>query len=316
MKRKKLVLLVSAIVLLGGYSAGIYANMTQPQNELTQKQIDNPNTESNQTDIAKSVLNSTGRSEQYDLNDLEEVVVYVGSEATNREDNAVVTLNFGPKNTVVAAYRSDGSVYEFTGDLGDFYGVENITFVPVEGLGKEVIIIQERINQSLGSFEQTDVMRGYVYDGNKYQSVLNTPQKIQSSWNDIWNKGLDNPSLWRRITEETENKWVGGKEPYFQVTRYQTYLESDNKDEMVEPEDDTFEQKKERVVVEQFYWSEEWQRFILKEAIEKETGQKVAIVENLQASAYQLAGFEDAEDYGIMRKDGSFDYVHKDDLEF
>ena len=85
---------------------------------------------------------------------------------------------------------------------------------------------------------------------------------------------------------------------------------------MVEPEDDTFEQKKERVVVEQFYWSEEWQRFILKEAIEKETGQKVAIVENLQASAYQLAGFEDAEDYGIMRKDGSFDYVHKDDLEF
>ena len=42
----------------------------------------------------------------------------------------------------------------------------------------------------------------------------------------------------------------------------------------------------------------------------------MAIVENLQASAYQLAGFEDAEDYGIMRKDGSFDYVRKDDLEF
>lgn len=316
MKRKKLVLLVSAIVLLGGYSAGIYANMTQPQDELTQKQIDNPDTEKNQMDIAKSVLESTGRSQQYDLNDLEEVTVYVGSEATNSEDNAVVTLNFGPKNTVVAVYRSDGSVYEFAGDLGDFYGVQNVTFVPVEGLGKDVVIVQERINQSLGSFEQTDVVKGYVYDGEEYQSVLNTPQKIESSWNDIWNKGLDNPSLWRRITEETENKWVDGENPYFQVTRYQTYLESDNKDEMVEPEDDTFEQKEKRVVVEQFYWSEEWQRFILKEAIEKATGEKVAIVENLQASAYQLAGFEDTEDYRILRKDGNFDYVRKDELQF
>ncbi len=316
MKRKKLVLLVSAIVLFGGYSAGIYANMTQPQEALTQKQIDNPNTEKNQTEIAKSVLESTGRSQQYDLNDLENVTVYVGSEATNSEDNAVVTLNFGPKNTVVAVYRSDGSVYEFAGDLGDFYGVQNVTFVPVEGLGKDVVIVQERVNQSLGSFEETDVIKGYVYDGEAYQSVLNTPQKIQSSWNDIWNKGLDNPSLWRRVTEETESKWVGGEDPYFQVTRYQTYLESDNKDEKIEPEDDTFQQKDERVVVEQFYWSQEWQRFILKEAIEKETGEKVAIVENLKASAYQLAGFEDTEDYRIVRKDDSFDYVRKDELQF
>lgn len=316
MKRKKLVLLVSAVVLIGGYSAGIYANMIQQGEGLTQKEIDNPNIEKNQMQIAKRVLERTGRTDQYDLEDLEDVTVYVGSEATNSEDNAVVTLNFGPKNTVVAVYRSDGSVYEYVADLGDFYGVKNVRFIPVEELGKDVVIVQERVNQSLGSFEETDVVRGYVYDGKKYQSVLNTPEKIQSSWNDVWNKGLDNPSLWRRITEETESEWIGGEDASFQVTRYQTYLESDNKDETLEPADDTFEQKDERIVVEKFYWSDEWQRFILREAVEKATGQKVAIVENLQASAYQLAGFEDTEDYRIVRKDGTFDYVRKDDLEF
>lgn len=316
MKRKKLVLLVSAMVLIGGYSAGIYANMIQQGEGLTQKEIDNPNIEKNQMQIAQRVLEKTGRTEQYDLQDLENVTVYVGSEATNSEDNAVVTLNFGPKNTVVAVYRSDGSVYEYMGDLGDFYGVQNVKFVPVETLGKDVVIVQERVNQSLGSFEETDVVRGYVYDGKEYQNVLNTPEKIQSSWNDIWNKGLNKPSLWRRITEETESEWVSGEDASFQVTRYQTYLESDNKDESLEPEDDTFKQKDERIVVEKFYWSDEWQRFILREAVEKATGQKVAIVENLQASAYQLAGFEDTEDYRILRKDGNFDYVRKDDLEF
>ena len=39
MKRKKLVLAVSAAVLLGGYTVGIFG---QTEGDLTQKQIDNP----------------------------------------------------------------------------------------------------------------------------------------------------------------------------------------------------------------------------------------------------------------------------------
>ena len=74
--------------------------------------------------------------------------------------------------------------------------------------------MREQVNQSLGSFEQSDILRGYVFDGKEYQDVLNTPQKIESSWNNLWNKGeLQEPSLWRRVTEETESKWTGGDEP-------------------------------------------------------------------------------------------------------
>ena len=59
MKRKKLVLAVSAAVLLGGYTVGIFG---QTEGDLTQKQIDNPNTLENKEEIARSVLESTGRS--------------------------------------------------------------------------------------------------------------------------------------------------------------------------------------------------------------------------------------------------------------
>ena len=314
MKRKKLVLFVSAAVLLGGYTVGI---LGQPQGSLTQNQVDAPNTVQNQEDIAKSVLDSTGRSQQYDLQDLEDVTVYFGGDVTGNKEDVVVTLNFGPKNTVVAAYTSDGNVYEYTGDLGDFYGVQNVRFVPVPELGKDIVIVREQINESLGSFQQTDVLRGYVYDGKNFQPVLNTPQKIESSWNDIWNQSeIRDESLWRRVTEETESNWTGGEDPTLTITRYQTYLESNNTEENQVPNDDTFQEKDSRVVVERFYWSEKWKRFILKEATDKETGEPVAIIEDLTISPYQLAGLTDQKDYGIVRQDGSTDYVTKEELEF
>lgn len=105
MKRKKLVLAVSAAVLLGGYTVGIFG---QTEGDLTQKQIENPNTLENKEDIAKSVLESTGRSGQYDLQDLGDVTVYLGSDVTGNPQDAIVTVSFGPKNTVVAAYTADG----------------------------------------------------------------------------------------------------------------------------------------------------------------------------------------------------------------
>ena len=143
------------------------------------------------------------------MQDLGDVTVYLGSDVTGNPQDAIVTVSFGPKNTVVAAYTADGNVYEYTGDLGDFYGVQNIRFVPVPELKKEIVIVREQVNQSLGSFEQSDILRGYVFDGKEYQDVLNTPQKIESSWNNLWNKGeLQEPSLWRRVTEETESKYT------------------------------------------------------------------------------------------------------------
>lgn len=313
MRKKGIVLFASILVLLGGYTIGIYGNT---EGNLSQSQVDSPNAAENQREIARSVLESTGRTGQYDLEDVEDVTVYFGGAVTGNAEDVLVSVSFGPKNTVVAAYTPDGNVYEYVGDLGNFYGIQNIRFVLSPELGKDIVIVRERIDQSLGSFEETDVLRGYVYEKEGFRDVLNTPEKIQTSWNNIWNDTeIRDESLWRRVTESTESDWSGGENPQLLITRYQDYLESDNIGEGEVPQDDTFSKKDSRVVVERFYWSEEWSRFILREAVEKATGEKVAIVEDLSASPYILAGLSDPKDFGIVRKDGSFDYVSKDALE-
>ena len=288
---------------------------TRAQGNLTQQQIDAPNQKANQMEIARSVLESTGRSQQYDLQDIENVTVYVGGELTKNADDVVISASFGSKNTVIAAYTADGDIYEYIGDIGNFYGVENIRFIPSNELGHDIVIVRERINQSLGSFEETDVLRGYIYEADGFRDVLNTPEKINASWNRIWNENLSQrDTQWNRVTEETESVWGTGEDTEVTLTRYQTYEQSDYIEEEV-PEDDTFLTKDSRIVVDRFYWSEKWGRFILGEAIEKSTKAQVAVVENLAKSPYILAGFSDAADFGIIRKDGTFAYVEADDLE-
>ena len=60
MKRKKILVAVIALVLLGGYTAGIYA---QPAEGVTRTQMESPELGKNREEIAESVLRDTGRSD-------------------------------------------------------------------------------------------------------------------------------------------------------------------------------------------------------------------------------------------------------------
>lgn len=317
MKRKRWVIAAIALVLAGGYTAGIYGQTEQ----LTQKQISNPDNAQNQSDIAKNVLESTGRSDDYNLNDVEKVTVYYGNVQDLDESykDVVISVNFGPKNTVVAVYTPNGEVYEYVADVGNFYNVENIQFVPLQDLGKEVIVIQEQANQQAGGLEDSTFLRGYIYEGGQtLENVLHTPIQIDATWNDIWEEpGVTNEANWRRVQDKAQPQWNlnGGSSPTLDLSRYQEYLISQGDDSRRLPEEEEFVSQSKRIITERIYWSPEWKRFLIGEAIEKATGAPVAVLENRDNSPYVLAGFVE-NSYLIERQDGTQEILPVDQLEW
>lgn len=291
MKNKKWVIVMTALVLMVGFSAAIYG---QPQEQLTQEQVSNPKEGNNKEMIAKNVLADTGRTDLYDLSDAQEVTVYYGGVLNKGQDDVIISVDFGPKNTVVAAYTPDGNVYEYVGDVGNFFDVQDVTFVPIPSLGKDVIILQEFANQNIGAYEASSLLKGYVYDNGDFRNVLNTPEKIQASWNYLWdNFDIKDASKWHRVTEDTQKNWKNKEVPNLELLRNQTYFEAKDANEKLLPKDSSFAEKSSRKIAEIFYWSDEWQHFILGEATEKATNEKVAVIENQNASPYILAGFEE-----------------------
>lgn len=309
MKKKLLIGIGIASLLIGIYTGKIYGDVIIMENNLQESQIEN--IEINKKEIAKGVLEDTGRQDLYDLNDLESVEVYFGNITPDDERDVVVTVSFGPANTIVATYTRSGDEYTYVGDVGNFYEVRKVDFIPIESLGQDVIIITEFANQNVGAYETSEFLEGFIFENGEFRRVLKTPTFIEAAWNEIWeDRENGDPDKWNKVTQTTDDSWGNKNEILLNLVRYQQYFTSnlDKNDTSTVPKTDSFEKQEQRVVKEQFKWSDDWSRFILDEAIENSTGEKVAIIENRDASAYALAGYIE-NSYLVERKDGTQDIL-------
>ena len=290
MRKKWLGLIaLTALMLIVAFSAVIYG---KPKGDLTARDLQNPNDGNMQEKIAGQVLDNTGRTGQFDLNDVREVRVYFGNITPTPEDDAVVVVDFGPKNTLIAAYTPNGDVYEYIGEIGEFFKVENVQFMPVKELGHDVVIVNEYADQRIGAFEENSFIRGYAFKDDKFHKVLSTPENIKASWNQLWNLAeLQNPNNWRRVVQKTESKWEQGGQAALNLTRMQQYQQSTDTDNQRIPDDETFQTESQRVVTQRYYWDDKYGKFILGEAVD-ENGNTVAVTEDFSASPYVLSGEE------------------------
>ncbi len=261
--------------------------------------------------VATQVLEDTNRINLYDINDLEQVEIYYGNVMGNEEEDIVITVSFGPRNTIVALYEAEGLRYEYVGELGNFYEVQNIEFIPIASKGRDMILVDEFANQSVGAYEVTEFLKGFLYEDGAFKSIFTSTTDIETIWNQAW-ESEESEALWKRITESTQRNWSKDYEN-LDMIRHQTYYTSKEEDPFNIPKTNTFEKKDSRVVMEEYEWSADWERFIIGEAIEKATGQTVALIANRDNEPYILAGYEENA-YEIQRRDGSIELIDETEL--
>lgn len=317
MKRKIVISLTIIGLLIGGYAGKTYGEMNimnRTYSQLEESQVLNIKDEENQQAIAKGVLEDTGRTDLYDLNDLQQVDVYFGNITPDDEKDVIVTVSFGPLNTVVATYTKEGDTYTYVGDVGNFYEVKNVSFVPIESLGQDVIIITEFANQNIGAYETSEFLEGFLFEDNEFRRVLKTPTFIEASWNEsLEDSENGDPNFWKKVSQTSDDTWEKEPEIALDLVRYQNYYTSYDGDISNIPKDNTFEKVAQRVVKERFVWSDKWSYFILGEGVEKSTNSEIAILEDRDTYPYALAGYVE-NSYLIQREDGTTDILKAEEI--
>lgn len=310
MKKKLIVTAAVTGIVLGGFTGSTYGSST-----LTKEQIGNFSDIEQKKEIASGVLKDTGKTELYNMNDLEQVEIYFGNITENDDHDVVVSVSFGPKNTILAVYTNEGDSYEYLGTIGDFYEVKNVSFIPVDSNAQDVIIINEFANQGVGAYETAELLRGYLYQESEFQNVLSTPIAIESAWNELWeNNEVVTSKQWKKVLQNSDVTWKTANTPTtLDIKKYQRYFTVDNDDQKTVPKKEEFIEQNKRVVSERQVWSDSWQRFIIEEGVELATGETVAIVEIRDDSPYAMSGYiEDS--YGIQRQDGTYDIVKTSEI--
>ncbi len=286
---------------------------------LTKSEIQSPNTLENKRKIASAVLQDTGRNDMFEPQEALNVTVYAGNLMGGDQNQAILSVRFGPKNTIVAVYNlnEDGETYSYVGDLGEFFDVKNIQFMPLKD-GRNIAIVREYADQNIGAFERSSFLKGYLWNSNTkdFDNVLSIPEGIETVWNGAWDDSSVEERRWQRIEQRTEIQYEDNPNPVINLTHYQAYKISDSKDTDNMPDLSTFDTYKSRVVNETYYWSDEWQRFILAEKMNNATGEKVAVIEDFGSSPYALlADYGDAvNNLMIKTEGGKYEIVKRDTL--
>jgi len=151
----------------------------------------------------------------------------------------------------------------------------------------------------------------------QFRPILDAVENIESYWHDAWgNISEDEIDMrWNRIEQISESEYIDSPTPSLTLTSFQTYSRAEGLPTEQLPSAEEFETIDERSITQTYTWSPEWKQFILFEATELSTGEKVAVTEDYSASAYALTDRTN-DDLRILRADGTIEVVDKSKLLF
>lgn len=308
MKKKWITVMLVVVVMALGFTAKIYgvSNGITKTTDLT--------TREGQEEIARNVIADMGRQEDFNYKDVSNVQIYRGNVYGDSGEEIVVAVSLVPKDTLVAVYTPVGDTYEYLGNLGSFFAIENIEFKPIDQSGVDAIFLTEFADQRIGAFEKNRFIRGFYWNDGAFDLILNFPKDIDATWNRLWEQGESaGDSQWEKIKQQSDLTWNSGPAARIDTVQNQTFSQSSDRQAKNIPADATFQTVSEQTVTQQFHWSKEWNHFILGEKNDKRSGETVAVLEDFALSPYVLAG-EELNRSRILRKNGAIEVVSNEDL--
>lgn len=311
-KNKMIIVALTFGIIFGGTGGWIVGQSNSFKMPVTQI-FDSPNAPS-QAEVINRVLADTKLQGNFNASEVQDYRVYSSDITGDGTKDYVVLISFDPKNSIVAAYTPTGDTYQYLGEAGRFYQIDDISFIPIPEQNRDMIVIKESITQDLGSFESIALLKGFLYEDG-FQSVLNLPLEIDAKWNLAWNprSTLNGENEWQRITAIADYNWNEDGTTTLDLTNRQTFLSTGPTDMQQVPQDSSFKPIEERIVEQEYYWSDKWNNFIVDEATIKGTGEVVGVTQILSQSPYSLAGFQ-GDDVEIVHSDGEREYVLEDSV--
>lgn len=262
--------------------------MSNQQNQLTMSCIQNCTKPENKSRIIRSVIAACDIGTLTEEDCEGEIRIFEKNLLNNTTNYILILVEIDKKNTLAVIYQQNDDLCDVVAVLGRYYEIVEINFI-LDPISKNTLILfQEKINMATGIYETTDFLKGYLWNGNFYSQVLNTPFNIKAYWNNAWIDCTCQNKLWEKAAQNCNFTWNNVDKIILYIYRAQEYSVSSEKESVNLPEENTFQIVKSRFVVETLSWSSKWNCFILYEGKQKATGEDVAVIHDLNNYVYSI----------------------------
>lgn len=236
---------------------------------------------------------------------------FIGDEAL---DQIWILQGKHKKETLLALYENKHNAYQYVSCMEIMGELKAIQPMKMKGIQKDLLVIEEYMNQLLGSFEETTWIKVYDWRTKKVLPVLTLIEEYHAYWNELWDgKKPKKESRWLQMAQKSYIQWENDFYPIVHVVSHQNFSASKDRNQIEMPLEDNFQVEKTREIKREYYWNPNWNAFILGEGIDQKTGEKVAILEDLSDNPFTLVGYEE-EMYRIKRASGQMEEVPKNEI--
>ncbi len=288
--------------------------MPNQQNKLSMSCIKNCTQPENKSLIIHSMITACDAGTLSEEDCQGEIRIFEKNLLNNDTNFILILVQFDKNNTLAAIYEQYGDFCTISSVLGRYYEIVEVNFI-LEPISKNTLILfREQVDMATGIYETSDFLKGYLWNGNFYFQVLNTPYNIKAYWNNAWIDCSSQNKQWEKAQQNCNLTWNNVDKIILYIYRAQEYSISNVEDSINLPEDNTFQIVESRFVVETLSWSEKWNCFILYEGVCKTTGQDVGVIHDLNNYVYSLV--EDVSpQYVVCTESNEHMVISQQDLE-
>lgn len=166
--------------------------------------------------------------------------------------------------------------------------LEQLTLSP----GHFLLLTREEHNEMTGAYSETRLLKIWSLGQNKLDLVWSENSYQEINWPISWQNPADTRPLWQKLTQNLSVVYSPAPTPVVRVSGTQELAEASGPVGTL-PAPYDFKQKKNRPIQAEYFWNDDWHRFILKTGFYLAPGQSerqdVAVLKDLDLDPESLA---------------------------
>ena len=242
-----------------------------------------------------------------------DINLYLLDVIDDENKDLLIALNLSKDSGVIGIYKKSQEDYIFTNKIDDLTLIKDIFSIKAPNNNRHFIIINEYLDESIGSYFIDDFIRVYTLVDNNYKEVFRESIKSSGYFYEKWyNPSLENPK-WFKISEDNVIDYLINEngDLIFNISKVILKFEGKGGIHDSVPEEFTLVTKKEFFISK--YFSNEYNYFILDQGKSKTNNEDLGIIEDYNQTSDSLLNLSHNY-YKVIDKNGKIDYVRKEQI--
>jgi hypothetical protein len=228
----------------------------------------------------------------------------------------VFSFSLPPEKGLLAVLQKEGSFYFLIFYRDNLFPIAKLESLPLKN-GQSFLVTKENHQERLGAFCELSTVTLWKWQKNKLHEIFAENSFWDISWLNTWQDPSATPPKWLNLKQALTITYRGEEKILLQIKGQQQFSEAPAPQNTSLPAEYQFEARQSRQIIQEYYWDEQWQNFILRTGFYlppgEEKPQEIAILKDLELHLESLA-IQKSPCYLIIDKQGHTFSLPKNEL--